>query len=154
MNLVVSASGMMGSEVCEELIAKRLPVRGMVRKTSDPARVAWLKGLGVDVVVGDLRDRPSLDKNCRGVDAVIATSTSVFTYVPGENDIQRLDLEGMINLIDASRSAGVKHFVYTSFSRNIERPFTVCQTPVRSVQCPVRSAARVGEQSAVECIWV
>lgn len=137
MNLVVSASGFLGGEVCEELIAQGLPVRGMVRKTSDPARVSWLKGLGIEVVNGDLRDRASLDKNCQGVDAVIATSTSVFTYVPGENDIQRLDLQGLINLVDAARAAGVKHFIYTSFSGNIDYDF------------PLRNAKRAVEKHLI-----
>lgn len=46
-----------------------------------------------------------------------------FSYKPGENDIQSVDEEGIINLINASKSAGVNHFIYTSFSKNLDLDF-------------------------------
>lgn len=46
-----------------------------------------------------------------------------FSYKPGENDIQSVDEEGIINLINASISAGVNHFIYTSFSKNLDLDF-------------------------------
>jgi len=76
MNLVVGATGMVGSEICRLLIAAGKPVRGLVRATSDPAKVDQLKGYGVEVVQGDLRDRASLDAACQGVTAAISTASS------------------------------------------------------------------------------
>jgi uncharacterized protein YbjT (DUF2867 family) len=60
--------------------------------------------------------------------------TAVSSYQPGENDFQRCDLEGTINLIEAARTAGVKHFVYVSFSGNID------------LDCPLRNVKRAVEQ--------
>ncbi len=134
MNLVVSAMGFLGGEVCRALVAKGMPVRGLARETSDPHKVDQLSALGVEIVRGDLRDRASLDRVCRGVDVVISTITSVFSYQPGENDFQRLDREGVVNLIDAAHTAGVKHFIYTSFSGNLDLDF------------PLRNAKRAVEQ--------
>ncbi len=139
MNLVVGATGILGSEICRLLAAKGQPVKGLVRKTSDSAKVDRLKGYGVEVVQGDLRDRASLDAACRGATSVISTVSSMpFSYQPGENDIQRVDLEGLTNLIDAARSAGVRHLIYTSFSGQVDLDF------------PLQNAKRAVEQRLQE----
>ena len=58
-----------------------------------------------------------------GVTAVISTVSSMpFSYQPGENDIQTVDAKGAINLIDAAQGAGVQHFVYTSFTMELDFP--------------------------------
>ena len=43
-----------------------------------------------------------------------------FSYSPGQNDLQHVDLEGSKALIDVAKAAGVKHYIYTSFSGNLE----------------------------------
>jgi uncharacterized protein YbjT (DUF2867 family) len=77
MNLVVGATGMLGSEVCRRLTAAGRPVRALVRVTSDQAKVDMLKGYGAEIVQGDLRDPASLAAACRGIDAVICTASSM-----------------------------------------------------------------------------
>jgi len=124
MNLVVGSTGLLGSEICRRLAAKGKAVRALVRSTSDQAKVEALKEYGTEIVVGDVRDRASLDAACQGAVSVISTVSAVpFSYQPGENDIQTVDLEGLTNLIDAARAAGVQHFVYTSFSGQIDLDF-------------------------------
>jgi NADH dehydrogenase len=44
-----------------------------------------------------------------------------FSYQPGVNDIQKVDLEGITNLIEAAKANQVSHFVYTSVSQNALR---------------------------------
>jgi len=125
---------MVGGEVCKGLIAQGKSVRALVRAASDPAKVSRLQARGVETVQGDLRDRASLERACRGVDAVISTASSMpFAYKPGENDIQTTDLQGLTNLIDAAKAAQVHHFIYTSFSHNIDLDF------------PLRNAKRTVE---------
>ena len=134
MNLVVGSTGMVGSEICRLLAEKGKPVTAMVRSTTDPAKVEGLKSQGVALVTGDLRDPASLKAACQGVDAVINTVSSMpFSYQPGVNDIQKVDLEGVKNLIDAAKSAGVKHFIDTSYSKNI------------TIDCPLTNAKRAVE---------
>ncbi len=124
MILVIGSTGMVGSEVCRLLISKKLPVRAMVRKTSDTAKRNKLTYLGVQLMDGDIRDKSTFPKVMEGISTVITTVSSMpFSYVPGENDIRQVDEEGMINLIDAAKKAGVKHFIYTSFSKNIKLDF-------------------------------
>lgn len=122
--LVVGATGMLGSEICQQLAAAGKSVRGMVRDSSDPGKVSRLKSFGVETIEGNVHDRSSLDKACQGVTAVISTVSSIpFSYVPGTNDVQTTDLEGLTNLIEAARANNVARFIYTSFSGNINLDF-------------------------------
>ncbi len=123
MNLVIGSTGMVGGEVCRLLAAEGKPVRALVREVSDQAKVDALKELGAEIVIGDLRDRASLDAACKGATALIVTASSMpFSYQPGENDIQTVDTDGMISLVDAAKAAGVGHFIYTSFTMDNNFP--------------------------------
>ena len=116
MNLIVGATGMVGTEICRLLAASHKPVKALVRASSDPAKVEKLKRLGATVVHGDLRDRVSLKAACHGVNAVISTASAMpFAYVPGKNTPQSTDQDGCLSLIDVARETGVQQFVYTSF---------------------------------------
>jgi uncharacterized protein YbjT (DUF2867 family) len=122
--LVAGATGFLGNEICWRLSAKNLPVKAMVRTTSDPFKIERLNKLGVQVVYGDLRNKETIYKVLQGVGTVITTVSSMpFSYKPGENDIQHVDENGMINLIDASKSAGVNHFIYTSIASSFDLEF-------------------------------
>ena len=125
----------MGSEICRQLAARDKPIRALVRSTSDQAKVDNLKGLGAELVYGDVRDHSSLEAACQGVTAVISTVSAMpFSYQPGENDIQAVDEAGLTNLIGAAQDANVTHFIYTSFSGQIDLDF------------PLRNAKRAVEQ--------
>ena len=114
---------MLGSEICRRLTPGGKPVRALVRTTSDRAKVNQLKGYGVELARGDLRDPASLAAACKGVTTVISTVSSMpFSYQPGENDIQTVDVKGAMALIDAAKAAGVQHFVYTSFTMELDFP--------------------------------
>src|SRR5947208_2630500 len=101
MILVVGATGFLGSEICRRLIERGEAVRGLVRETSDSATVAHLRTLGVETVVGDLRDRDSLDAACRGVDTVVSTATTTRSRQPGDS-IEATDEAGQLDLVDAA----------------------------------------------------
>lgn len=116
MNLVVGATGMVGTEICRLLALAGQPVRALVRTTSEPVKIEKLKNLGATVVHGDLRDCNSLELACEGVDTVITTASAMpFAYQPNENTPQTTDQDGCLSLIEAAREAGVRRFVYTSF---------------------------------------
>lgn len=112
-NLVVGATGMVGGEICRLLAASGQPVRGLVRASSRPERVAELRGFGAEVVVGDLRSRESLDAACQGVDVVFSTATAVGSQQP-QDSIEDVDRMGQNSLVDAAAAARVKRFLYVS----------------------------------------
>jgi len=131
MNLIVGATGILGSEICRLLAEKGEPVRALVRATSNRDKVAQLQALKADVVVGDLKDRRSLDAACRGVRAVISTASSTLSRQEGDS-IESVDQEGQLNLVDAAEAAGVKHFVLISFP-NVDIDFPL-QRAKRAVE--------------------
>lgn len=75
------------TEICHRLLAQGEPVRALVRRTSDTAKLADLRGHGAEIVMGDLREPASLEVACAAADSVITTVTPVQCYEPGVNDI-------------------------------------------------------------------
>jgi uncharacterized protein YbjT (DUF2867 family) len=134
MNLVVGATGMVGTEICRLLALAGKPVKALVRATSDPAKVEKLRSLGANVVQGDLREAQSLRATCQGVKAVITTASAMpFAYTAGENTPQTTDEDGGLSLVAMAREAGVQQLVYTSF-------------PPMSVSFPLQDAKRAVEK--------
>jgi len=134
MILVVGATGALGSEICRLLTTSNRSVRALVRTTADESRVEQLRALGVELVPGDLKDRASLDAICRGVATVISTATTTMSRQPGDS-IPSVDQDGQLQLVEAARAAGVKRFVYVSYSSHLD------------VDCPLTTAKRSVEQS-------
>jgi NADH dehydrogenase len=134
MILVVGATGpsKLGGEICRQLRAAGKPVRALVRPTSNPDRVAELKSIGCETVIGDLKDRASLNA-CRDMDTVITTATTALSRQEGDT-IESVDFQGHLNLLDASKAAGVPQFIYMSFSGHI------------NLHCPLVTAKRAVEQ--------
>jgi uncharacterized protein YbjT (DUF2867 family) len=129
-NLVVGATGLLGSEICRLLAAEGKPARALVRPTSDQNKVAQLETLNVEIARGDLKDRSSLDAACRGVRVVISTASSTLSKQEGDS-IQTVDLEGQLNLIDAARVANVSQFVLISFPQvDVEFPLQAAKRRV------------------------
>ena len=114
MNLVVGATGTLGGEICSRLAQAGKPVRGLVRTSSDPAKIEALRNQGVEIATGDLTDPASLDAACRGVITVYSTATAIQSRQEG-NTLERVDREGQANLVEAARKAGVGRFVFISF---------------------------------------
>jgi uncharacterized protein YbjT (DUF2867 family) len=116
MILVVGATGMVGSEICQRLSRRGEKVRALVRTTSSAERVALLQGCGAEVCVGDLKDPDSLARACRGVKAVISTASSTLSHQAGDS-IESVDDTGQLHLVEAAKSAGISRFIFVSFRR-------------------------------------
>ena len=112
--LVAGATGFLGGEICRQLAGKNKNVKALVRATSDANKVAQLKESGVEIVVGDLKDKSSLENALHGVSAIISTVSSTSSRQEGDS-ITSVDDEGQINLINAAAGAGISQFVYVSF---------------------------------------
>ncbi len=134
--LVAGATGFLGFEICRQLIEKNKKVKGLVRTTSDPNKVAQLKELGVEIIEGDLKDRASLQNALDRVSAIISTVSSTRSRQEADS-IQTVDDEGQNNLIDVAVSAGINQFVYVSF----------CSMPG---QFPLQTAKRKVEKHLTE----
>ena len=117
MNLVVGATGILGSQIVLSLAAAGRPVRALVRDGSDPGKVAKLREAGAELTVADLKQPASLARACAGVTNVIVTASSTLSRVEGDT-IDAVDRLGNLALIDAARAAGVAQVVFVSFPRH------------------------------------
>jgi len=117
--LVVGSTGFLGMEICRQLTSAGKNVRGLVRKSSDPSRVEALQQMGIETVLGDIKDRSSLDAAMKDINAVISTASSTISHQEGDS-IQSVDREGQLNVVDAATAAGVEKFVFISFSESPE----------------------------------
>lgn len=107
--LVVGATGALGRKITRMLIGLKKPVRCLVRTQSN---FQPLVAAGAQTVIGDIKDRQSLEPACRGIDTVITTANSMLRNEP--DNPQTVDLEGNRNLIDAAKTAGAKQFIFVS----------------------------------------
>jgi uncharacterized protein YbjT (DUF2867 family) len=141
--LVVGATGHVGGAVAQRLRELGHEVRALVRGDLERPRVQFLAQTGVHVVAGDLRDTASISRACVDVDTVVCTVTAM-PHANGDA-LRRIDHDGVLALIGAAEQAGVRRFVYTSFSGNIRT-----ESPLERAKraCEAR-LARSTMQSAV-----
>jgi dihydroflavonol-4-reductase len=117
--LVTGATGFVGAAVARALLAAGSQVCALVRASSDRTN---LQSLSVEIAVGDLTDRASLDRALVGCDAVfhVAADYRLGARVPGE--LYQNNVEGTRNVLEAARAAAVKRVVYTSSVATIGLP--------------------------------
>jgi len=109
MDLVVGATGHLGSAITQGLLARGRDVRILVRPGSDASA---LIAAGAVPVTGDLKDPASLEAACAGVDVVVTTANSAMRG--GDDNPETVEVAGNRALIDAARAAGVEQFVFVS----------------------------------------
>lgn len=134
-NLVIGATGFLGIEICRQLISKKRKVRALIRTSSDPSRVNVLRNMGVETVTGDVKDPASLDDAMKQVSVVISTASSTFSRQEGDS-IETVDSAGQLNVVNAAKNAGVKHFIFISF-HSMPQKFPL-QTAKRTVEQSLR----------------
>lgn len=133
MVLVVGSTGLVGSSVVQHLIARGAHIRALVRRGSEPGKRDVLAARGVDIIEGDLKDAASLRRACAGAETVVSTASATISRGAGDS-IETVDRDGQLNLVQAAREAGVRHFIYLSFTGNVDDPF------------PLRDAKRAVEE--------
>lgn len=106
--LVTGATGFLGWHVANRLLARGEKVRALVR---DASRVREFDG---EVVVGDLRNRESLERAVAGCAVIYHVAADYRLWAKDPSELYRSNVEGTRNLLSAARGAGVERVVYTS----------------------------------------
>lgn len=107
--LVTGATGFLGGHLVDRLLEKKIEVRVLTRKidkrlTQNPT---------IDIVYGDVRDINSLRKAIREIDVVYHLAGRVTNRGKWQN-FQETTIDATHNLLDLSREARVRRFVYVS----------------------------------------
>lgn len=108
--MVTGASGHLGNVLARHLLAQgRRDVRALVRGgEGSPA----LAGLGVELVRGDLLEPASLQAAFEGAHEVVHLASLVSIGAADERQVQRVNVEGTGNVLQAARAAGVRRVLY------------------------------------------
>jgi len=117
--LVTGATGFLGRHVTRLLATRLDDIRVLVRPES---RVQPIEDLPVKRAVGDLRDPASLRQALAGIRQVFHVAADYRLWAKNPNEIYENNVAGTRNLIEASREAGVRRFIYTSSVATIAPP--------------------------------
>ena len=109
--LVTGAAGFVGLFMVKKLIEHGIPVRAMVRKRE---QIPALEKLGVEVVLGDLGDRESLDRCVSGMKGVFHIASIFRQAGLPESVFYDINAEGTRRLLEASIAAGVERVIHCS----------------------------------------
>jgi dihydroflavonol-4-reductase len=109
--LVTGATGFVGAAVARALLREGWQVRVLVRDGSDRSN---LQHLALEIAVGDLSDRPSLDRALAGCGALFHVAADYRLGAPDPRLLYSTNVEGTRNMLLAARQAGVERTVYTS----------------------------------------
>ena len=109
LTLVTGATGFVGWHVAGKLLERGERVRVFVR---DASRLRELEG--VEISVGDLRDRESLDRAAAGCGVLYHVAADYRLWARDPSELYRSNVDGTRNVMAAAMSAGVERVVYTS----------------------------------------
>jgi dihydroflavonol-4-reductase len=109
--LITGATGFVGSAVLRQLIKAGRSVRALIRPNSDPRNLA---GLPLEIMIGDLKDRSSLDRTLAGCSILFHVAADYRLWVPNPQSIYETNVTGTRNIMLAAAQAGVTRIVYTS----------------------------------------
>ncbi|MCK4915971.1 MAG: NAD-dependent epimerase/dehydratase family protein, partial [Candidatus Eisenbacteria sp.] len=116
--LVTGGAGFIGSHIVERLVGLGHKVR--VLDNFSTGRRENLSSVedGVDVLEGDIRDVPVVERAVKGVEVVFheAALASVPRSVADPVSSNEVNVTGTLNLLVASRDSGVRRLVYASSS--------------------------------------
>ena len=109
--LVTGANGFTGSHLVKALEKRGDQVVGLVRKSSNLAR---LDDTQIQLVYGDITDRNALRKAMQEVDTVFHTAAYVELGLVDEQQMERVNVDGTQTVLEIAKETGVSKIVYCS----------------------------------------
>ena len=111
MILVTGAAGHLGNVLVRQLVSQGKKVRAMALPGED---LSALAELDVELVEANVLDPQSLEKAMQGVEVVFHLA-GIIAIMPGEEKLmQRVNVDGVRNVVTTARKMGVNRLVHTS----------------------------------------
>ena len=159
--LVTGVTGFTGGHLARFLVGQGLAVRGLVRPESQGRR-GVLEDDGIEVALGDLRDRGAVDAACQGVEVVYHIAASYRTAGQGADAYRAVNVTGTDHILRAALTAGVRRVVHCSTGGvhgHIEQPPATEDAPLAPGDIYQQSkleaeqhARRVGQETGLEVV--
>jgi dihydroflavonol-4-reductase len=109
--LLTGATGFVGAAVLRCLTEAGHNIRVLVRPHSDRRN---LSGIDCEIFTGDLAEPESLRPAVQGCDTVFHVAADYRIWVPDREKMNRVNIQGTVDLIRAAAAAGTSRIVYTS----------------------------------------
>lgn len=109
--LVTGASGFTGKALVKRLLKDGENVVALVR---NPKTCKDIKELGAKLVVGNVKDRGSIEKAIKDVQTVYHIAALFREAGHPDSEYWKVNVEGTKNVLDSAVEAGVKRFVHCS----------------------------------------
>ncbi len=110
LNALTGGTGLLGSHLAEALVQRGERVRALVRAGSD---TSFLRGLGVELIEGDLEDLDAIRRTVAGADVVYHSAAHVGDWGPWKL-FRRAIIEATARLLEVCNTEGVGRFLYVS----------------------------------------
>ncbi len=112
--LVIGASGFVGKQLAQALLAEGYTVRSLART---PAKVQDLAALGCEIIQGDISDATSM---MQALESVEAAYISIHTLSPQQTSsagqgFMDVEMRGLENIVAACRANKVRRLIYLTF---------------------------------------
>ena len=128
---ITGASGHVGGNLARALLAQKEPLRALIHHDRRA-----IEGLNVETASTDITDSASLEKAFSGVKTVYHLASSISINLGGWEALQRINVEGTRNVIEACLQCGVKKLVYfSSIHAYQQEPFDVPLDENRALLC-------------------
>jgi len=109
--LVTGASGFVGSAIVRQLLEANHDVRVLLRPNSPQDNI---KGLDVEISIGDLTDTATLKQAAAGCSALFHAAADYRLWAPHPQTMYAANVDGTRNIMQAALDAGVERIIYTS----------------------------------------
>ncbi len=109
--LITGVSGFIGTHLAKVNLEQGAHVRGLVLP-NDP-KINELEKMGIEVTIGDMRDRESLRKACDGMEIIFHCAGVVTDWAP-QKLYDEVNIQGMDNLCSEAVNAKITRLVYMS----------------------------------------
>ncbi|BBX75433.1 NAD-dependent epimerase/dehydratase family protein [Mycobacterium shinjukuense] len=116
--LVIGANGFLGSHVTRLLVADGAEVRAMVRPT---ANTRGIDDLRLTRFHGDVFDTATVAEAMDGCDDVYYCVVDTRAWLRDPSPLFRTNVEGLRNILDVAKDAGLRRFVFTSSYATVGR---------------------------------
>lgn len=107
--LITGVTGFLGGRLAHRLCAAGHEVRGLVRPGSEWSN----RQEGAEAAAGDVTDPASLGRAAEGCDAIVHAAALVKMWVRDRSEFDRVNVQGLANVIAAARDSGAR-LLYTS----------------------------------------
>ncbi len=108
---VTGGTGFIGTKLVQALVARKHKVRCLSRTTSNKE---GLDHPNITIVQGTIHDKETLFKGMKGCTQVYHLAAYAKNWAKDPAEFRRQNFDGMMNVFEAAKTAGVKRIVLTS----------------------------------------